>query len=318
MQWKQAYAWLCDTRKRHPPNSDVWHLRWRWSAEGEALFRCVTAGRYRLSPMLITGRGQDARAIWSASDALVLKWVALRIQHLLPQHEACMHLTGGGVVKSVARVSEALKTQRYCFVHRTDIRGYYAHILKPQVVAQVERWVTDPVLQALVRQYVYYSVERGGEIHTPAKGIPRGCSLSPLIGGSLLRHIDSHWAYLPGEDYCYVRYMDDFLLLTRTRWQLRRGIARLSADFETGGFERHPDKTQTGRVEKGFDWLGIWFGAGGPALSPRAIKNHRERRLRLYERARAGRASESEAQARVQAYESRWMAWGDQLVKLVS
>ncbi|QIX94982.1 hypothetical protein [Cedecea sp. FDAARGOS_727] len=90
--------------------------------------------------MLITGRGQDARAIWSASDALVLKWVALRIQHLLPQHEACMHLTGGGVVKSVARVSEALETQRYCFVHRTEIRGYYAHILKPQVVAQVERW----------------------------------------------------------------------------------------------------------------------------------------------------------------------------------
>ena len=48
-----------------------------------------------------------------------------------------------------------------------------------------------------------------------------------------------------------------------SRWQLRRGIARLSSDFETGGFERHPDKTQTGRLEQGFDWLGIGFGAGG-------------------------------------------------------
>lgn len=138
--------------------------------------------------------------------------------------------------------------------------------------------MAGPVLQALVRQYVYYSEERGGETHTPAKGIPRGCSLSPLIGGSLPRHIDSRWAYLPGEDYCYVRSMDDFLLLTRPRWQLCRG----------------------------------------PALSPRAIKNQRARRLRLYEPARAGRASESEAQARGQAYELRWMAWSNWLLTAAS
>ena len=27
---QQAYAWLCDRRRDHSPNDDVWDLRWRW------------------------------------------------------------------------------------------------------------------------------------------------------------------------------------------------------------------------------------------------------------------------------------------------
>ncbi|ECF7068464.1 hypothetical protein XS74_22935 [Salmonella enterica subsp. enterica] len=87
--------------------------------------------------------------------------------------------------------------------------------------------------------------------------IPRGCALKPLIGASLLRHVDDYYETLPEEDYFYARYMDDFLLFTRTRWQLRRGIQMLAFFFDLGGFEIHPDKSQTGRLEKGFDWLGL-------------------------------------------------------------
>jgi len=97
----------------------------------------------------------------------------------------------------------------------------------------------------------------GGNIHTPSNGIPRGCALSPLIGGSLLHHRDSDFASLRTEDYFYVRYMDDFLLFTRTHWQLRRGISRLANYFNLSGFVRHPDKTQTGKIDRGFDWMGI-------------------------------------------------------------
>ncbi|WP_341533681.1 reverse transcriptase domain-containing protein, partial [Serratia marcescens] len=85
---------------------------------------------------------------------------------------------------------------------------------------------------------------------------PHGQAESACDGGSLLRHIDSHYGSLNPDEVFYARYMDDFLLLTRTRWQLRRGIARLADFFDLSGFERHPDKTQTGRLEKGFDWLG--------------------------------------------------------------
>lgn len=45
------------------------------------------------------------------------------------------------------------------------------------------------------------------------------------------------------DEVFYARYMDDFLLLNRTRWQLRRGISRLAEFFDLSGFERHPEKT---------------------------------------------------------------------------
>ncbi len=154
-------------------------------------------------------------------------------------------------------------------------------------------------------------MESGGEIHTPVNGIPRGCALSPLTGAALLHHIDGYYRSLDPDEVFYVRYMDDFLLFTRTRWQLRRGIARLAAFFDHSGFERHPDKTQTGRIRHGFDWLGIWFAENGPAIAPRALNNHRERRARLYEQARRQGQSHEAASGRVRAYDARWTSWAE-------
>ncbi|WP_312629561.1 reverse transcriptase domain-containing protein [Scandinavium sp.] len=245
----------------------------------------------------------------------MLKWLSLRLRSRLPQHEACMHLQGG-MQASLLKVSEAYYHGGYRFVHCTDIRGYYRHIRKCQVMAQVARYVPEPALMSLVSQYVHYSVENGGEFHTPEHGIPRSCALSPLIGGSLLRHIDGCFSSLDQENYFYVRYMDDFLLFTRTRWQLRRAISQLAEYFELSGFERHPDKTQTGRLGRGFDWLGVWFDANGPAIAPRARENHREQCLRLYEQARRQGASDEEARVRVQAYVSRWQRWADRTLML--
>lgn len=250
------------------------------------MFDTVTDGRYRLSPMIICGRGRDARAMWSAQDALVLKWVALQVQNTLPRPEACHHLKGKGVRYSQREVSEALSNGRFTFVPLTDIQGYYEHVRKAHLVSLVNRFVPDPVCRALITQYAHYSVEYGGEIHTPANGIPRGCALSPLLDASLLHHIDGYYRSLNPEEVFYVRYMDDFLLLMRTLWQLRRGIARLAEFFDLRGFERHPYKTQTGRAEKGFDWPGVWFAQDVSTIAPRALNNHHERRARLDEPAR--------------------------------
>ncbi|MFV8762038.1 reverse transcriptase domain-containing protein [Yersinia enterocolitica] len=161
----------------------------------------------------------------------------------------------------------------------------------------------------MLKQYLYYSVEDGGEIHTPITGISRGCALSPMIGASLLHHVDSYFA--SREEIFYVRYMDDFLLFTRTRWSLRRMVKQLATFFDLGGFSIHPDKTQVGKIEHGFDWLGLWFGATGPTIAPRALENHRDRRVRLYEQARRKRLSATETDVLVQAYEARWNTWAE-------
>ena len=71
-------------------------------------------------------------------------------------------------------------------------------------------------------------------------------------------------------------------------------------------------KTQVGRTERGFDWLGVWFDATGPTgIAPRAKENHRARRLRLEEQARRRGLSEVAVQHRVQQYEARWLLWAE-------
>jgi RNA-directed DNA polymerase len=90
-------------------------------------------------------------------------------------------------------------------------------------------------------------------------GISRGCPLSPLFGALYLKVLDER---LSGTDAYYVRYMDDILVLTKTRWQLRRAVRTLSQTFDELKVSRHPDKTFIGRIEKGFDFLGYHFDGG--------------------------------------------------------
>lgn len=129
----------------------------------------------------------------------------------------------------------------------------------------------------------------------------------PFISGSLLRHIDSHFS--GRDEVFYARYMDDFIFFTRTRWHLRRAIRSLHDFFDLGGFDTHPDKTQIGKIEQGFDWLGIWYARDGPRIAPRAEQNHRERLARLYEQARYRKLSGTETEALVREYEARWRRW---------
>jgi hypothetical protein len=50
------------------------------------------------------------------------------------------------------------------------------------------------------------------------------------------------------------------------------------------GLEQHPDKTFIGRLERGFDFLGIQFtGRGEPSPSAVSLARHTEKTARLYE-----------------------------------
>ncbi|HGM5491692.1 TPA: reverse transcriptase domain-containing protein [Serratia fonticola] len=258
LAWEQAYRWLVYQRRHAPDNTDIWHVRFHWQTLDAQLWQTVIQGQYRLTPMQRIDTQQGAVVMWSAADALVLKWLTLCILPSLPKHPTCRHLRGhGGVSGSLTRVRSALFSGDYRYVFHTDIRGYYAHFSQARLLAWLFTQIEHPVYRDLLAQYVHYSVEWGGEFFTPTSGIARACSLSPLIGGSYLYHVDEAMSGL--QHVLYERYMDDFLLLSPTRWPLRRAIAQLNGYLADDGFEKHPGKTQIGRIAKGFSWLGRWF-----------------------------------------------------------
>ncbi|TQO04835.1 UNVERIFIED_ORG: reverse transcriptase (RNA-dependent DNA polymerase) [Citrobacter freundii] len=313
--WAQAWQWLCHRRQKAPAHADIWHLRFHRARELPRLIQAAENGTYRLSPMQVIRRshGQESLLQWCAGDALVLKWVSLRLHGQLPLSPRCTHTAGHrGGRDGLQDISTCLR-EGYRFVYRTDIRGYYRHISKGQLKRHVDRFVAEDALRQVIYQYIDYSVEDGGEFYTPPSGIPRGCALSPLLGASFIWYVDGGFARERG--IYYVRYMDDFLFLSPRRWPVRRAISRLYQYFDDTGFTCHPDKTQVGRVERGFDWLGVWFDERGPAgIAPRAVENHRARCLRLEEQSRRRGLTEEQTRLRVQQYAARWQLWAGRQV----
>ena len=62
-------------------------------------------------------------------------------------------------------------------------------------------------------------------MYQQARGLPRGCPLSPALGGFFLYELDQQFV---SSDVFYLRYMDDLLVLTKTRWKLRRAVRQLT------------------------------------------------------------------------------------------
>jgi hypothetical protein len=103
----------------------------------------------------------------------------------------------------------------------------------------------------------------------------------------------------------YVRFMDDWVVLTPTRWKLRKAVRVVNETLAELQVEQHPDKTFVGRVSRGFWFLGYTFGpgenletenletkkAGLTGVAPRTCKKIVERVRQLYDKVRQNVAS---------------------------
>lgn len=302
-----ARAWLWRSRAHFPPNADIWQLRYHWPVQVKEIVTALNDNRYQLQPMQRVATRQGDRVIWSSRDALVLRWLTEQLTPLLPVHPHCEHVRGhGGGPASCVRLHHHLRRGDSRFVCRTDIKGYYANIDKKRLLDAAARYVACPCLMELLRQFVYYSVEWGGNFHTPRRGIARASSLSPLLAAFYLYEMDVAFTYM--SDTRYIRYMDDFVILTRTRWQLRRAVRRLNQWFQLFGMQQHPGKTFIGRVDKGFDWMGFQLAnCGLIGIGLRAQQNHVRKGRRLYEQLQNRPADERDG--RMAIYEQAWLTW---------
>jgi RNA-directed DNA polymerase len=102
-------------------------------------------------------------------------------------------------------------------------------------------------------------------------------------------------------DVPYVRYMDDWVILAKTRWALRRVVQEVNAILDNLRLEKHPDKTVIGRIDRGFDFLGYRFEADGLRLAAQTKQRFVERATRLYE--------QGAAPSRIGVYVRHWLTW---------
>ena len=298
-----AYHWLCYSRKKHPPSSDIWHFRYLWKKQAEFIINEFERGEYRFDLQkriyLLNGEIID---IWSSCDALVLKVLTWVIQERLKTVllKVCYHLKGHGGLKGAVR--EVMKQyQEYKFFCKADIRSYYDTMDHYILFKKLHDHISDGKILNYVWQFLKRYVEWRGLYYDVKKGIPRGSSLSPLLGAFYLLGLDRSMEKL---DVKYFRYMDDILILAHTRWKLKKAIRILNQTLNELKLEKHPGKTLIGRTCRGFDFLGYRFKPNGIGLAEKTIINFITKALRLYEQEPLHTKVK-----RLEEYTIRWTTW---------
>ena len=248
--------------------------------------RCAEKRRRRAGMLRVCGPIRPTWEVRATTDASwggkrLIRWrsQAIFTSEGRPLGE-CRLKGHGGSKAAVRRTYRALGDHRY--VYRTDVKSYYASIDHHKLMDQLARYIADR--QALhLWQYMRWTVEYGGTFREITRGIPAGCSLSPLIGAFHLQGLDEEMTTRHARCF-YIRYMDDILVLAPSRWHLRRAIACVRHHLDALGLEPHPDKTSIGPIARGFDFLGYQFDPTGLRLSEVALQCHQEKLTQLYER----------------------------------
>ena len=130
------------------------------------------------------------------------------------------------------------------------------------------------------------------------KGISKGCPLSPLMGAIILKSLDNKIS--EKNNVLYIRYMDDWVILTKTKVVLRKYIKLMHQTIKK--FKLAFDKTYIGKISKGFDFLGYRFNHFGLiGLAKKTVVNFINKATKLYERG----ASDQ----RICCYFNNWRKW---------
>lgn len=241
-------------------------------------------------------------ALWSSQDALIIKVLTGIIQERLKPFllQTCYHLKGHGGLKGAVR--DVMKQlPKYKFFCKTDVHSYYDSIDHYTLLMKLHDYIDDRLIVSYVWQFLNRCVEWGGLYQDIRKGIPRGSSLSPLLGAFYLMELDQKMAKL---DVKYFRYMDDVLILAPTRWRLKKSIRVLNQTFSELKLEKHPEKTLIGKTEQGFDFLGYFLKPCSLAISENTVDRFIERTARLYEQ-----EPPNKIEKRLGQYALRWVRW---------
>ncbi len=299
---EQALRWAKKQRKNYPDSDEIWSLSLRWSEEKPRIFEAVLQGAYRFEPVRIRRHDSGKTTyLWHARDAVVLKALTMGLTETLRPmiSKQCTHLKGhGSIPRAVQSAHDAGKC--YTFVFKSDIKSYYESINHTILLHQFRELNADLALISFLRIFLEHTEQYGGIYLTMTKGISKACPLSPLLGALYLAPLDKAMAKLPVK---YIRYMDDWLVFTRTRGQLRRVVKTAHVVLSQLKLIKHPDKTFIGRLSRTFEFCGFRFSTNGVvALAKATLNNHTQTQSKLYEH-------EQGASVKHKKYQAGFLAW---------
>lgn len=194
---------------------------------------------------------------------ILLKQLKPTIQHVT--HSNCVHTFGPyGVKIATQRIQEALQKEQPQYLIRADVKSFYKSIPHYKLLADLKKTYDDPKLLSMFEQIIQNPIETPRGFKNTVTGIALRGPLSQFFGAIYLKPLDDAF---DGMQVTYVRYMDDILILCKTKRQLARCRRRLMNILQERKLKLSRKKTRMGPISTGFHFCGIDY----PGTQPQDI-----------------------------------------------
>lgn len=155
-----------------------------------------------------------------------------------------------------------------------DISGFFDNLPHSVIMAAVAAEVADGNILNLIEKFLRAGVMENGVFKPTTVGTPQGGVISPLLANIVLNHLD--WV-LHKHGYRFVRYADDFVVLTLSKTQAKEALTLVTQTLHELGLQLSPEKTKITSYGKGYSFLGFVVSSRSRRMRPKSVQKFQDK-----------------------------------------
>lgn len=162
------------------------------------------------------------------------------------------------------------RKQGFIHVLDADIKSFFDNIPHELIMKLVADKIADGNILKIIHRFLKAGVVEDGVFHKTTKGTPQGGVISPLLANIVLDVLDKKLTLF---GYTFVRYADDFLVLTKSALELEKARDLVNSVIRGElGLELSEEKTSFTSFQNKFDYLGFRFSARHIIIRPSSVE----------------------------------------------
>ena len=164
---------------------------------------------------------------------------------------------------------EQYKREGYRSILDADIKAFYDTIPHKLIMDSLREKIADGWVLNSIENMLKAGVMEDGIVHKTNQGTPQGGVISPLLANLVGDIIDKE---LEKAGYKFVRYADDFVVMTKTKEELPAALSYVKEIIEGKlGMKLSEDKTKLTNFKRGFRFLGYDFKGKNKGISMKSL-----------------------------------------------